>query len=82
MEQHNSNENCVYYGENLLEYLSSHASHTEQCLYLLKQYLPLCSIDPRTIQQLEEMTETSIVNNKKTIELIENAKKRNSKKPN
>lgn len=83
MGQHSSNENSEYIGVNLLEYLASHAQHTEQCLYMLKQYLPLCKIDPRTIEQLEEMATISIENNLKTIQLIENVKKRNTEqKPN
>lgn len=85
MEQHNSDasENGEFIRSGTLDFFASHLDHTEQCINLLKQYLPLTGLDTTNIHKLEFVANQCIDNCRQGIKLIENAKKRDiSKKPN
>lgn len=90
MEQHNcgesSNENSLFIRKGIIDCFVSNASHTEACLTLLKQYLPLLPTEHiNTMKLLEAMIDTCIDNHVTSIKLLEdnyNVKKRNNEKLN
>lgn len=79
LEQHSSNA-TVLIREDILKYLASHIEHTEQCVSLLKQYLPLLPQEYlSTIQKLELTADLHIHNSKEALKNINSLYAKNEK---
>lgn len=79
-------QKSIFIKKDFVDFVSSNALHTEQCLSLLKNYLPLLPIEyVGTVKKLEEMTSVCVENNKKVVSLVEkifNVEKRREEKHN
>lgn len=82
MAQHScdAGESGDFVRSGTLDFFASHLDHTEQCINLLKQYLPLTGLDTTNIKKLEFVADQCIDNCRQGIKLIEDAKKRDSTK--
>lgn len=79
MEQHSSNS-TILVKEDTLKYLCSIIEHSEQCVSMLKQYLPLLPEKySDTIQKLELMAELSSHNSMEALKNINSLYVKNKK---
>ena len=80
MEQHSSNTNSMYLKEDFIKYLASHIEHSEQCVEMLKNYLPLLPEGHYdTIQKLDLMASLCINNSREALNNINRLYAKNDK---